>query len=122
MLGLHPNYGYFISNRQPEDQWSCKRSPDLDTFTCSGANDLGPQCPGLWPSLRAQVAARQDDMFSWYKYLIVNLVFPHLVFCSGNLFLIAPFPDLCLLVVFFIYLGLLNIATQKYESSGTPGF
>ena len=40
------------------------------------------------------------DMFSWYKYLIVNLVFSHLGFWSGNLFLIAPFPDLCLLVLF----------------------
>ena len=37
-------------------------------------------------------------MFSWYKYLIVNLVFSLLGFWSGNLFLIAPFPDLCLLV------------------------
>ena len=37
-------------------------------------------------------------MFSWYKYLIVNLVFSHLGFWSGNFFLIAPFPDLCLLV------------------------
>ena len=37
-------------------------------------------------------------MFSWYKYLIVSLVFSHLGFWSGNLFLIAPFPDLCLLV------------------------
>ena len=35
---------------------------------------------------------------SWYKYLIVGLVFSHLGFWSGNLFLIAPFPDLCLLV------------------------
>ena len=35
---------------------------------------------------------------SWYKYLIVSLVFFHLGFWSGNLFLIAPFPDLCLLV------------------------
>ena len=35
---------------------------------------------------------------SWYKYLIVSLVFCHLGFWSGNLFLIAPFPDLCLLV------------------------
>ena len=26
------------------------------------------------------------DMFSWYKYLIVNLVFFHLGFWSGNLF------------------------------------
>ena len=35
------------------------------------------------------------NMFSWYKYLIVNLVFSHLGFWSGNLFLIPPFPDLC---------------------------
>ena len=35
---------------------------------------------------------------SWYKYLIVSLFFSHLGFWSGNLFLIAPFPDLCLLV------------------------
>ena len=39
---------------------------------------------------------------SWYKYLIVSLVFSHLGFWSGNLFLIAPFPDLCLLVPFYI--------------------
>ena len=38
---------------------------------------------------------------SWYKYLIVSLVFSHLGFWSGNLFLIATFPDLCLLVPFF---------------------
>ena len=35
---------------------------------------------------------------SWYKYLIVSLVFSHLGFWSGGLFLFAPFPDLCLLV------------------------
>ena len=39
---------------------------------------------------------------SWYKYLIVSLVFSHLGFWSGNLFLIAPFPDLCLLVPFSV--------------------
>ena len=38
---------------------------------------------------------------SWYKCLIVGLVFSHLGFWSGNLFLIAPFPDHCLLVPFF---------------------
>ena len=39
------------------------------------------------------------DMFSWYiKYLIVSMVFSHLGFWSGNIFLIVPFPDLCLLV------------------------
>ena len=40
------------------------------------------------------------EMFSWYKYLIVSLVFSHLGFWSGSLFLIAHFPDLCLLVLF----------------------
>ena len=35
---------------------------------------------------------------SWYKDLIVSLFFSHLDFWRGNLFLIAPFPDLCLLV------------------------
>ena len=39
---------------------------------------------------------------SSYKYLIVNLVFSHLGFWSGNLFLIAPFPDLCLLVPLYV--------------------
>ena len=37
---------------------------------------------------------------SWYKYLIVSLAFSYLGFWSGNLFLIVPFPDLCLLVPF----------------------
>ena len=41
------------------------------------------------------------EMFSWYKYLIVSLVFSHLGFWSGILFLIAPFPHLCLLVLFY---------------------
>ena len=39
---------------------------------------------------------------SWCGCLIVSLVFSHLGFWSGNLFLIAPFPDLCLLVPFSI--------------------
>ena len=46
---------------------------------------------------------------SWYKYLIVSLVFSHLGFWSGNLFLIAPFPDLCLLVP----LGTVTIKKSK---------
>ena len=41
------------------------------------------------------------DMFSLYKYLIVGLYFSHLGVWSGNIFLIAPFPDLCLLVPFY---------------------
>ena len=47
-------------------------------------------------------------MFSWYKYLIVNLVFSHLGFWSGNLFLIAPFPGLCLLVLFCVNPGIFH--------------
>ena len=43
---------------------------------------------------------------SWYGCLIVGLVFSHLGFWSGNLFLIAPFPDLCLLVPFHIVMAL----------------
>ena len=37
------------------------------------------------------------DMFSWYKYPIVNLVFSHLGFWSGDLFLIT-----CTLIVYSI--------------------
>ena len=34
------------------------------------------------------------------KYMIVNLVSSHLGFWNGNFFLIAPFPDHCLLLPF----------------------
>ena len=53
---------------------------------------------------------------SWYKYLIVGLVFSHLGFWSGNLFLIASFPDLCLPVPFFerdVKLNKKSINTHK---------
>ena len=40
------------------------------------------------------------DMFSYFKYPIVNLVFSHLGFWSGNFFLIARFSDHCLLEPF----------------------
>ena len=53
-----------------------------------------------WPPIGKIAAHSAYDKFSWYKYLIVNLVFSHLGFWSGNLFLIAPFPDICLLVHF----------------------
>ena len=58
---------------------------------------------------------------SWYKYLIVSLVFSHLGFWSGNLFLIAPFPDLCLLVPFYKE-DHYTLLLTKYESSGPCGF
>ena len=54
-----------------------------------------------WPPFGKTAAHSASEMFLWYKYLIVSLVFSHLGFWSGNLSLIAPFPDLCLLVPFF---------------------
>ena len=48
------------------------------------------------------IAAHSAYDVSWYKYLIVSLFFSHLGFWSGNLFLIAPFPDLCLLVPLYM--------------------
>ena len=54
-----------------------------------------------WPPIGKIAAHSANEMFSWYKYLIVSLVFSHLGFWSGSLFLIAPFPDLCLLVLFY---------------------
>ena len=53
-----------------------------------------------WPPIGKIAAHPAYKMFSWYKYLIVSLVFSHLGFWSGSLFLIAPFPGLCLLVLF----------------------
>ena len=40
------------------------------------------------------------DMFSLYKYLIINLDFSHLGVLRENFFVIAPFPDHCLLLLF----------------------
>ena len=53
-----------------------------------------------WPPTGKIAAHTAYDMFSWYKYLIINLVFSHLGFWSGNLFLIVLFLDCCLLVPF----------------------
>ena len=50
-----------------------------------------------WPPIGKIAAHSAYEMFS--MYLIVSLVFSHLGFWSGSLFLIAPFPDLCLLVL-----------------------
>ena len=51
-----------------------------------------------WPPIGKIAAHSAYEKFSWYQYLIVGLVFSHLGFWSGKLLLIAPFPDLCLLV------------------------
>ena len=47
---------------------------------------------------------------SWYKYLIVSLVFSNLGFWSGNLFLIAP-----LLIFAYLYL-FRNFVGQKTKN------
>ena len=56
-----------------------------------------------WPPIGKIAAHSAYYMFYGIKYLIVTLVFSHLGFWSGNLFLIASFPDLCLLVLFSIH-------------------
>ena len=61
---------------------------------------VGALCITEWPPIGKIAAHSVYEMFSWYKYLIVSLVFSHFGFWSGSLFLIAPFPDLCLLVLF----------------------
>ena len=56
-----------------------------------------------WPPPGKMAANSAYYMFSEYKYLIVNLVnlvFTHLEFWSGNFFLIAKFPHCCLLLLF----------------------
>ena len=40
------------------------------------------------------------EKFSWCECIIVSLLFSHLGFWSGNLFLFAPFPNFCILVLF----------------------
>ena len=60
---------------------------------------------------------------SWYKCLIVSLVFSHLGFWSGNLFLIAPFLDLCLLVPFpmevVLHKNLLNMYVNMIRNDNS---
>ena len=51
-------------------------------------------------------------MFSMYSYLIVNLVFSRLGIWNLNFFLIAPFPDHCLLVPTFLLEGELMTPTM----------
>ena len=58
----------------------------------------------LWPPIGKIAAHSAYDMFYGVKCLVVTLVFSHLGFWSGNLFLIASFPDLCLLVPSYIKL------------------
>ena len=53
-----------------------------------------------WQPIWKKAAHSAYDIFAWYEYMIVNLVFLLLGFWSGNIFLIAPFPDRCLLVPF----------------------
>ena len=60
-----------------------------------------------WPPIGKIAAHSAYEMYSWYKYLIVSLLFSRLGFWSGNIFLIAPFPDRCLLVPFCQVLKLL---------------
>ena len=75
-----------------------------------------------WPPIGKIGAHSAYEMFSWHKYLIVSLVFSHLGFWSRNLFLIAPFPDLCLLVPFHVskYRKPKDIPTKDFKDYVNP--
>ena len=82
-----------------------------------------------WPPNRKIAAHSAYKMFLWYKYLIVSLVFSHLGFWSGIFSLIAPFPDLCLLVPFrtkanrtlrFLRRNLFACPQDVKEAAGAP--
>ena len=64
-----------------------------------------------WPPVGRVAARSACGMFSWCGCLIVSLFFSHLGFWSGRLFLIAPFPDLCLLVLFYICVTKSNVVS-----------
>ena len=74
-----------------------------------------------WPPIGKIAAHSAYEVFSWYKCLVVSLVFSHLGFWSGSLFLIAPFPDLCLLVLFYgiptLALGLGVVHTHRLRNT-----
>ena len=57
-----------------------------------------------WPPIGKIAAHSAYDMFHGISTWLLVWFFPTSVFWSGNLFLIAPFPDLCLLVPFPIFL------------------
>ena len=55
-----------------------------------------------WPPIGKMATHSAVNMFSQYKYPIVNLVFSHLGFWNRNFFLTAPFPVHCLLLLSFV--------------------
>ena len=68
-----------------------------------------------WPPIGKIAAHSAYDMFHG-----ISLVFSHLCFWCGNLFLIAPFPDLCLLVTFSPFLHYLLVpSTPKVNIGNT---
>ena len=90
----------------------CKKRIEQRTVLCSCKEQYSEDGSSTNPDFDNSVKVTEwlpigkiaAQMFTWYKYLIVSLVFSHLGFWSGSLFLIAPFPDLCLLVLFYICL------------------
>ena len=56
-----------------------------------------------WPPIGKIAAHSAYDMCHGISTCLLVWVFSHLGFWSGNLFLIAPYPDLCLLLPFYIF-------------------
>ena len=72
-----------------------------------------------WPPIGKTAAHSAYEMFSWYKYLIVSLVFSHPGFWSWNLFLIAPliFAYLYLLIHKYILNQVIVFFLNKHETN-----
>ena len=77
-----------------------KSCADLENFLEGGGGGGGVQIPRRKISTWQKLIIWQFQGGGGGEYLIVNLVFSRLSFWSGNFFLIAPFPDHCLLVPF----------------------
>ena len=97
--GCHGNHAFFIV------QLSLSLRTKILCISWVPMNDLAPMknCPGGCKV--GQISSR-----------VLVCFFSHLGFWSRNLFLIAPFPDLCLLVSFDdFHAGELLIVVQFYE-------
>ena len=62
-----------------------------------------------WPPIGKIAAHSAYDMFRGISALLLVWCFPTSVFGVGIFFLIAPFPDLCLLVPFYLKIVHVNI-------------
>ena len=76
-------------------------------FGHSGVNGFSVVMRTLVAAYWGIAAHSAYDMFSWYTYMYLSVILafsPPLGLLSGNIFLIAPFPDRCLLVSLWVFI------------------